>query len=110
MRERNIQINFRVTKSEKQKIHRKAKRCGLTEAEYIRNCALDRIVMEMPKEGLRKAYRNSGVVLKYLERYSDTGQYVQRMKETLQILLDIYNGKEVEDDGCDENMADQGQT
>lgn len=39
MRERHYQINFRVTKTEKEQIHRKAKWCGMADVEYIRNCA-----------------------------------------------------------------------
>ena len=71
MRERNQQINFRVTKSEKAAIHRKAKLCGLTDSEYIRNCALDKPVAEMPREGLQIACRKLSSLVQYLEQFDD---------------------------------------
>ena len=67
MRERTRQINIRATKTEKEKIHRKAKRCGLADAEYIRNCALDKQVTEMPREGLQIAYRKLSPLISYLQ-------------------------------------------
>ena len=71
MRERTQQINFRATKAEKEKIHRKAKRCGMSDADYIRNCALDKPVNEMPREGLQIAYRKINSLIPYLEQYND---------------------------------------
>ena len=108
MRERSTQINFRVTKTEKETIRRKAKRCGMAVGEYVRNCALDRKVVELPREGLKEAYRRVGIVLRYLEQFTDTTEYVNSLKETLDIMLDIYYGKEAMPDGGDEDMADQG--
>ena len=108
MRERKQQINFRVTNAEKQAIHRKAKRCGLADAEYIRNCALDKPVTEMPREGLRTAYRKIGFLIPYLEQYNDTQKELTVLKSVQEILLDLYHGKEVEDDGGDEDLAGKG--
>ena len=108
MRERTQQINFRATKTEKEKIHRKAKRCGMSDADYIRNCALDKPVNEMPRDGLQVAYRKVGVIEQKLERYKGTEEFTSALKSVQEILLNLYRGKEVEDDGGDENMADQG--
>ena len=108
MRERTQQINFRVTKTEKEKIHRKAKRCGMSDADYIRNCALDKPVTEMPREGLRTAYRKIGSLIPYLEQYNDTQKELTVLKSVQEILLDLYRGKEVEDDGGDEDLAGKG--
>ena len=110
MRERNYQINFRVTKAEKEKIHRKAKRCGMAEAEYIRNCALDRKIIEMPREALITAYRKVNPLIQELEQYDDdlARKEVAALKSIQEAILDIYYGKEVSDDGSDEDMAGQG--
>ncbi len=108
MRERTQQINFRVTKTEKEKIHRKAKRCGMSDADYIRNCALDKPVNEMPREGLQIAYRKINSLILYLEQYDDTQKELTTLKSVQEILLDLYRGKEVEDDGGDEDLAGKG--
>ena len=108
MRERTQQINFRVTKTEKEKIHRKAKRCGMTDADYIRNCALDRKIMEMPREGLQIAYRKINSLIPYLEQYNDTQKELTVLKSVQEILLDLYRGKEVEDDGGDKDLESDG--
>ena len=105
MRERNEQINIRVTKNEKVTIKRKARRCGMAAGEYIRNCALDRKIMEMPSEGFRRAYRKIGMARQYLERYDDTSKEVTLLKEAQAILMDIFHGREVIDDGGDEDLA-----
>ncbi len=108
MRERSYQINFRATKTEKEKIHRKAKRCGMTDADYIRNCALDKPVTEMPREGLQIAYRKVANTVQKLEQYTGTEEFTATLKSVQEILLDLYRGKEVEDDGGDEDLAGKG--
>ena len=108
MRERKYQINFRATKTEKEKIHRKAKRCGMTDADYIRNCALDKPVNEMPREGLQIAYRKINSLIPYLEQYKGTEEFTAALKSAQEILLDLYHGKEVDDDGSDEDLAGKG--
>ena len=108
MRERSYQINFRATKTEKEKIHRKAKRCGMTDADYIRNCALDKPVTEMPREGLQIAYRKVANTVQKLEQYTGTEEFTATLKSVQEILLDLYRGKEVDDDGGDEDLAGKG--
>ncbi len=108
MRERSTQMNIRVTKTEKETIRRKAKRCGMAVGEYVRNCALDRKVVELPREGLMTAYRKIGSLIQYLEQYTDTQKELTVLRSVQEILLDIYHGKEVNDIGGDEDMADQG--
>ncbi len=108
MRERSYQINFRATKTEKEKIHRKAKRCGMSDADFIRSCALDKPVTEMPREGLQIAYRKIHSLIPYLEQYNDTQKELTVLKSVQEILLDLYRGKEVEDDGGDEDLAGKG--
>lgn len=110
MRERKKQINFRVTNAEKQTIHCKAKRCGLADAEYIRNCVLDRKIMEIPREGLMKAYLKVNPLIQYLEQYDDdlAQKEIAALKSIQETLLDLYHGKEVDDDGGDEDLDGNG--
>ena len=110
MRERKQQINFRATKTEKDTIHRKAKRCGMTDADYIRNCALDRKIMEIPREGLQIAYRKISSLIRYLEQFDDdfSKKEIAWLKSVQEILLDLYHGKEVDDDGGDKNLESDG--
>ena len=110
MRERKQQTNFRVTKTEKEKIHRKAKRCGMTDADYIRNCALDKPVTEMPREGLQIAYQRLSSLIRYFEQFDDdfSKKEIAWLKSVQEILLDLYHGKEVDDIGSDEDLAGQG--
>lgn len=110
MRERNRQINIRVYQTEKDKIHSKAKRCGMTDAEYIRSCALNKPVREMPREGLKTAYVKLSSLIRSLEQYSDdfTKKEVGTLKSVQDILLGIYHGKEVDADGCDEDLGGKG--
>ena len=110
MRERKTQINFRVYQTEKDAIHSKAKRCGMTDADYIRNCALDRVIMEMPREGLKTAYLKLNPLIRYLEQYSDdfSKKEVVTLKSIQEILLDLYRGKEVTEDGGNQDLAGEG--
>ena len=110
MRERNKQFSFRLYQSELNKIQAKAKKCGLAVSEYIRNCALDRKVMEMPREGLQIAYRKLSSLIRYLEQFDDdfSKKEIAWLKSVQEILLDLYHGKEVDDDGSDEDLAGQG--
>ena len=110
MRERNKQINIRVYQTEKDTIHRKAKRCGMTDANYIRNCALDRKIMEIPRDGLMKAYLKVNPLIQYLEQYDDdlAQKEIAALKSIQETLLDLYHGKEAADDGGDEDLESNG--
>ena len=103
MRERTKQINFRVYPTEAEVIKRK---CGLSISDYVRNCALERKIAELPKEVLGEAYRIIGAVRLQLSDYGGTEKYTDPLEKAQEILLDIYRGKEVNANGGDENMAD----
>ena len=106
MRERTKQINFRVYPTEAAVIKRKARRCGLSISDYVRNCALERKIAELPKEVLGEAYRIIGAVRMQLSDYNGTEKYTVPLEKALEILLDIYRGNEVKTNGGDEDMAD----
>ncbi len=105
MRERTKQINFRVYPTEAEVIKRKARRCGLSISDYVRNCALERKIAELPKEVLGEAYRIIGTVRMQLSDYGGTEKYTGPLEKAQEILLDIYRGKEVNANGGDEDMA-----
>ena len=109
MRERTKQMNFRVYASEQTAIRRKAKQCGVTISEYVRNCALDRRVMEMPRDGLYEAYRKVSAVRQKLSEYKGTESFVSELKAAQDILLGIYSRKEDDADGGNEDMVGQEQ-
>ncbi len=106
MRERTKQINFRVYPTEAAVIKRKARRCGLSISDYVRNCALERKIAELPKEVLGEAYRIIGTVRMQLSDYGGTEKYTVPLEKVQEILLDIYRGNEVKTNGGDEDMAD----
>ena len=106
MRERTKQINFRVYPTEAAVIKRKARRCGLSISDNVRNCALERKIAELPKEVLGEAYRIIGAVRMQLSDYNGTEKYIVPLEKVQEILLDIYRGNEVKTNGGDEDMAD----
>ncbi len=106
MRERTKQINFRVYPTEAEVIKRKARRCGLSISDYVRNCALERKIAELPKEMLGEAYRIISAVRMQLSDYGGTEKYTVPLEKVQEILLDIYRGNEVKTNGGDEDMAD----
>ena len=75
MRERTKQINFRVYPNEAEVIKRKARRCGLSISDYVRNRALERKIAELPKEVLGEAYRIIGTARMQLSDYGGTEKY-----------------------------------
>ena len=52
MKEKKERLELRVTKSEKNAIHRKAAKCGLTISEYVRKRALGYEPREAPTDAL----------------------------------------------------------
>ena len=56
MRKRTFNINVRVTESEKKRLMRTAKRCGLSLSEYLRKVGLNKKLSEKPNEKLYEVY------------------------------------------------------
>ena len=56
MRKRTFSINVRVTESEKKKLNRFAKRCGVSLSEYLRKVGLNKKLSEKPNEKLYEVY------------------------------------------------------
>ena len=107
MRERNKQFSFRLYQSELNKIKTKAKKCGLAVSEYIRNCALERKIMEAPTKGFQSIYKIIGDVRLELSEFDGTNMYTEKLKTAQDLLLDLYHGKEMKEVGGNQDMADQ---
>ena len=56
MRKRTFNINVRVSESEKKRLMRTAKRCGLSLSEYLRKVGLNKKLSEKPNEKLYEVY------------------------------------------------------
>ena len=56
MRTRNVIINVRVDKNEKQKLMRNAKKCGLNLSSYLRNLGLKQEIYAIPDKDFYKVY------------------------------------------------------
>ena len=57
MRQRTTEINFRVYKSEKEQIRRKAKKAGMTASDYLRSVALGAELKTAPTEEFISVYQ-----------------------------------------------------
>ena len=70
MRERNININIRVTDKEKKALERSAKRSGLSLSVFLRKAGLNQKICAAPSATLRKAYDAVEWLLNRLSKFS----------------------------------------
>jgi len=106
MRERTKQFCFRLYKSELDKIKSKAKQCGVSASDYVRSCALERPIFERPAEEFGEVYRLIGNLRLELEGYNNTEKFTAKLKTAQDLLLNLYHGKEVKEDGGNKDLAD----
>lgn len=57
MRQRTVAINIRVTESEKRKLERAAKKCGLSLSAYLRKLGLGKEMQTVSPQSFYEAYR-----------------------------------------------------
>lgn len=57
MRQRTVAINIRVTESEKRKLERAAKKCGLSLSAYLRKLGLGKETQSVSPQSFYEAYR-----------------------------------------------------
>ena len=106
MRKRNFNINLRVTKGEKKRLTRAAKRCGISLSEYLRKVGLDKKLTEKPSAKLYEAYSNISDLLRDFSTL-DRRYIEMRLKEIEHKILSAYHEKEDADSGGDnENLGD----
>ena len=105
MRKRTFNINVRVTESEKKRLMRTAKRCGLSLSEYLRKVGLNKKLSEKPNEKLYAVY----ALLNDLQR-----DFYTMSNATLEVklnaiehkLLEVHHSDEDGDSGGDnENLG-----
>ena len=105
MRKRTFNINVRVTESEKKRLMRTAKRCGLSLSEYLRKVGLNKKLSEIPNENLYEGYALVTDLLRDFYTMSNTTLEV-KLNAIEQKLLAVYHSDEDGDSGGNnENMG-----
>ena len=104
MRERNININIRVTDKEKKALERSAKRAGLSLSAFLRKAGLNQKICAAPSTTLRKAYDAVEWLLNRLSKFSKSEIEVNLINIRERI-LDAYYEKE-DSNGNYQDMGD----
>ena len=86
MKERKVQLKFRVTEKEKIRIENKAKKCGLSVSEYLRKRALG----YSPKALLPESFYEFTERLSALHEALGTLNSTEFQAEVLNLLDEIY--------------------
>ena len=106
MRNRTEEINVRVSKTEKNLIRRKARKCGMNMSEYLRTLGTDTVVREAPKEELMQAYRKLTRLHDGIRYEVSMAAFSDALTEIEDLLLQAYHGKEDDTGGGDEDLGD----
>lgn len=96
MRERSVAINIRVTESEKKKLERAAKSCGLSLSAYLRKLGLGKEVQAISPPDFYEAYRQLKSLREQRKTLSE-GEIERGFDEVIQSFLRAYhaiNGSE----------------
>ena len=105
MRKRTFSINVRVTESEKKRLMRTAKRCGLSLSEYLRKVGLNKKLSEKPNEKLYEVYSLISDLRRDFYTMSNATLEV-KLNAIEQKLLAVYHSDEDGDSGGDnENLG-----
>ena len=104
MRERNININIRVTDKEKKALERSAKRAGLSLSAFLRKAGLNQKISAAPSATLRKVYDAVEWLLNKLSKFSKS-EIEFNLINIRELMLNAYYEKE-NDDGNDKDMGD----
>lgn len=101
MRERAVAINIRVTESEKRKMERSAKLCGLSLSAYLRKVALEKEIQAVAPQSFYEAYRQVKVLKNGWKSSSEAT--VDRAFELLeQSILNAYHELESKENGSEQ--------
>ena len=104
MRERNININIRVTDKEKKALERSAKRAGLSLSAFLRKAGLNQKISAAPSDTLHKAYDATEWLLNRLSKFSKSEIEVNLIN-IRELIFDAYYEKE-DSNGDDQDMGD----
>lgn len=105
IRNRNEEINVRVTQAEKKTIRRKAAQCGKSMSEFLRALGTGAVIKEAPKEELRQAYLKLTDLHDRIRCQPGCEACHSALSETERLLLMAYHGEEADSHGCYENMG-----
>ena len=86
MKERKVQLKFRVTEKEKVRIQNKAKKCGLSFSEYLRKRALGYSPKALLPESFFEFTEKLGVLYEALGSINST----ELQAEVLKLIDDVY--------------------
>ena len=86
MKERKVQLKFRVTGKEKVRIQNKAKKCGLSVSEYVRKRALGYAPKVLLPENFYEFIEKLGALYEALGRMHST----ELKKAVLDLIDDVY--------------------
>ena len=91
MRERQIQMSFRVFPTEKKTIIAKAKQYGMNTSEYLRTCALDKEIKIPPSPDFKKLYQ---IIQRLRNRFRYENGFTKTnadLTEAEDLLLELYH-------------------
>ena len=91
MRERQIQMSFRVFPTEKKTIIAKAKQYGMNTSEYLRTCALNKELKAPPSPEFKRVYQ---IIQKLHDRFRYEDGFTKTnadLTEAENLLLELYH-------------------
>ncbi len=86
LKERKVQLKFRITEKEKIRIENKAKKCGLSVSEYLRKRALGYSPKALLPESFYEFTEKIGVLYEALGTLNST----ELQAEVLKLIDDVY--------------------
>ena len=104
MNERNVQVHYRATEKERMRLHRNAKKCGLSQSEYLRQLVSGYEPKPLPPLDYRDL---KDTVLDLHIRYYEDGdtQYANLMVEILKEMVAAITPAKGGSDGNNKNMG-----
>ena len=103
MRRKEKGINIGVDEKEKEKITKKAKKCHLSLSAYLRKCALNQEIIEVPNNNFKVIYTDI-VDLRFNIEMLNNEQIIEELKQIESKFRKIYSGGNA--NGNNENMGD----
>ena len=102
MKERKVQLKFRVTDKEKVRIQNKAKKCGLSVSEYVRKRALNYAPKALLPENFYEFTEKLGALYEALGTLGNA----ELQKAVLKLIDDVYAKLLITDKSKNENITD----
>ena len=103
LKERKVQLKFRITEKEKIRIENKAKKCGLSVSEYLRKRALGYSPKALLPESFYEFTEKLGALHETLGRLNST----ELQKAVLDLIDDVYAKLLIIDKSTVESESDE---